>query len=87
MTKPEVEARIKTVLIEMFELDETSVTPEAHLYEDLDLDSLDAIDLAVKLKVETDIKLTEEEMKSIRKVADITEIVWANLQSAEKPAT
>jgi acyl carrier protein len=86
MTRSEVEARVKTVLIEMFELDETAVTPESHLYEDLDLDSLDAIDLAVKLKVETDIKLTEEEMKSIRKVADITEIVWTNLQSAEKPA-
>ncbi len=74
-----IAARVKQVLVDMFELEATKVTPDAHLYEDLDLDSLDAIDLAVKLKTETGIKLTEQEMKQIRTVADIVAIVSANL--------
>lgn len=79
MERLAIEARVKQVLVDMFELDEDRVRPDAHLYEDLDLDSLDAIDLAVKLKTETGIKLTEQEMKQIRTVADIVAIVSANL--------
>ncbi len=79
MERQAIAARVRQVLVDMFELDEDRVTPEAHLYEDLDLDSLDAIDLAVKLKTDTGIKLTEQEMKQIRTVADIVAIVTANL--------
>ena len=83
MSSENIEGRVQKVLIEMFELEPADVTPEAHLYEDLDLDSLDAIDLAVKLKTETGIKLREDEMKSIRTVADIVSVVTANLQNAD----
>lgn len=79
MNQEAIAARVTQVLVDMFELKEAQVTPDAHLYEDLDLDSLDAIDLAVKLKTETGIKLTEQEMKQIRTVADIIAIVSANL--------
>jgi len=83
MNREALEARIRTVLAEMFELDADAVVPEAHLYEDLDLDSLDTIDLAVTLKTETGIKLREDEMKSIRTVSDIVTVVAANLQNAD----
>ena len=79
MNKEDITTRVTAVLVDMFELDADDVTPEAHLYSDLDLDSLDAIDLAVKLKTETGIKLTEQEMKGIRTVGDIVEVVAANL--------
>lgn len=81
----ELEQRIRHVLVEMFELEEADVTPDASLYEDLDLDSLDAIDLAVKLKTETGIKLSETEMKGIRTVADISSVVLKNLQETGLP--
>lgn len=84
MTKESITERINQVLVDMFELDAEDVVPEAHLYQDLDLDSLDAIDLAVKLKTETGIKLTESEMKSIRTVADITEVVFKSLEAASQ---
>ena len=81
-TRDELLLKVRQVLTETFELDPALVVPEAHLYEDLDLDSLDAIDLAVKLGSETGIKLKEAEMKSIRTVSDIIEVVQAYLDPA-----
>jgi len=52
----EVGRKVREVLITTFELSAESVTPEATLFQDLDLDSLDAIDLAVKLESETGLK-------------------------------
>ena len=83
MTKSEILDKVTHVLVETFELPREQVVPEAHLYSDLDLDSLDAIDLAVKLKTETGIKLKEQEMKAIRTVADIAEVVCRHLGQTE----
>ncbi len=74
ITEKVIFERIQRVLVESFEIEEHKVTLEAHLYEDLDLDSLDAIDLAVQLSSEADIKLEEEEMKTIRTIGDIVRI-------------
>ena len=82
MNRDEILTRIKSVLVSTFELDPEIVTPTAHLYEELDLDSLDAIDLAVTLKSETGIKLKEQEMKSLRTVADIVDVIHRNLEEA-----
>ena len=51
------------MLHEMFELDEAKITLDAHLYEDLDIDSIDAVDLAVKLKQLTGKRLQPEVFK------------------------
>ena len=47
MTKTEILERVRSTMAEMFELDPGAITPEARLIEDLDLDSIDAVDLAV----------------------------------------
>lgn len=75
MTKEEVFKQIQQLLVQTFELEETQVSPEAHIYNDLDLDSFDAIDLAVNMGSETGIKLQEDDLRSIRTVSDIVEIV------------
>ncbi len=74
-TKEEVFKQIQQLLVQTFELEETLVSPEAHIYNDLDLDSFDAIDLAVNMGAETGIKLQEDDLRSIRTVSDIVEIV------------
>ena len=79
--KEEIFAKVKRVLTGSFELPADRVAPEAHLYKDLDLDSLDGIDLAVKLKYETGLVLTEEEMRSMRTVADIVDVVHSKLNA------
>ena len=79
-TKEEILAKVRLVLTGSFELPADRVVPSAHLYKDLDLDSLDAVDLAVKLKYETGLVLTEQEMRDMRTVADIVDVVYAKLE-------
>jgi acyl carrier protein len=76
MTKEEIFKQVQQLLTEAFKLEAGAVTPEAHLYRDLDLDSFDAIDLAVNMESQTGIKLQEEELKSIRTVSDIVEVIY-----------
>jgi acyl carrier protein len=71
MTKDEIYPWIVDMLHEMFELDKAKITPQANLYNDLDIDSIDAVDLAVKLKQLTGKRLQPEVFKSVRTVQDV----------------
>lgn len=72
MTHEEIQGRITDVLCELFELNSADVTPESRLYEDLDIDSIDAIDLIVELKTMTDgKKIDPEDFKAVRTVNDV----------------
>jgi acyl carrier protein len=70
------------VLVELFEKDASEITEATNLFTDLDLDSLDAIDLAAALSKKAQIKLVTEEMKTIRTVGDIVEIGVLKLSEA-----
>lgn len=59
------------VLHEMFELPKDKLKPEANLYTDLDIDSIDAVDLVVKLSQMTGKRMQPETFKSIRTIDDI----------------
>lgn len=50
MSKDEIFSKVKAILVEEFEIDESEVTADALLGDDLDLDSIDSIDLIVKMK-------------------------------------
>lgn len=76
----EVDRQVREVLITTFNLSREAVTPEATLFQDLDLDSLDAIDLAVKLEIETGLKLAETEFRSIRTVKDVVETIHRKME-------
>ena len=75
MTRDDIFAQIKAALVELFEVDEEAITPEARLYQDLELDSIDAIDLVVHLQKLTGKKIKPEEFKTVRTVADVVEAV------------
>ncbi len=77
--KAEVLATLTRYLVEMFEVPEEAVTPEAHLFEDLDLDSIDAVDLVVRLQDYTGRKIPVAEFKSVRTVGDVVDQVHALL--------
>ena len=74
-TKEEVLAEIKKVLIDEFELDEARLVPDAKLFEDLDLDSIDAVDLVVRLQNITGLKVKAEDFKSIRTLGDVADVI------------
>jgi len=68
---------LRRVLVEEFDIEAELVTPEAQLYEDLDLDSIDAVDLIVRLKEETGKKVPPEEFKAVRSVQDVVKVLDA----------
>ncbi|MBT4838821.1 MAG: acyl carrier protein [Methylococcales bacterium] len=73
LSKEQITQQVITTLTETFDLDQNMVTPDASLYEDLDLDSIDAIDLIVKLEKEINRKINANDFKHIRTVNDIIE--------------
>ena len=77
MNKDEIYHWVSNVLHEMFELDEADITPRANLYTDLDIDSIDAVDLVVKLKQLTGLRLQPEVFKAVRTVQDVVDALGA----------
>jgi acyl carrier protein len=71
MTSEEILDRIRIIFEENFEIDASRVTLDAHLLHDLDLDSIDAVDLAIKLQEMTGRRLKPEDFKSVRTVGDV----------------
>ncbi|WP_409522569.1 acyl carrier protein [Nitrincola sp. MINF-07-Sa-05] len=76
-TKAEVYVVLKDILVKEFELDAEQINLDANLYEDLDLDSIDAVDLVVKLHEITGKKVDPEAFKSVRTVGDVVEEVFS----------
>jgi acyl carrier protein len=64
-------SRLRQLLAETFDVDPTRVTPDADLYRDLDLDSIDAVDLAIKLQEMTGKRIKPDEFRSVRTVGDV----------------
>ena len=75
MNKKEIENRVKSIFISEFKVPPETLKPEAHIFRDLGLDSIDAIDMAVRLEMETGLKLKALELKSIRTLQDIVDVI------------
>lgn len=75
MSKDEIFIILKEALIQLFEIDQSKITPEAKIYEDLEIDSIDAIDLVDYVKKNTGHRLMPDDFKSITTLNDIVEVV------------
>jgi len=80
LSNDDILARLKDVLHETFEIDPAKVTPEAHLFTDLELDSIDAIDLAIQVQDMTGARIKPEDFKSVRTVGDVIATVRALIE-------
>ena len=80
MTKDQVFAKLKEVLVAEFELEESDVTPEADIAADLDLDSIDAVDLVVKMKPFLSGKIEPEQFKHVKTVQDVVDVLYPLVQ-------
>ena len=74
-SRAEIFDTLRGYLTDMFEVPAEKVTLDARLYEDLDLDSIDAVDLIVKLQEFTQRKFKAEEFKTVRRVSDVLDRV------------
>lgn len=68
--------KLSEFLEEYFEIPKSKITQEANLYTDLDLDSIDAVDLIVKLQEITGKKIAPAEFKEVRSVGDVVDKVY-----------
>lgn len=75
MTEQEIQILLTDALESLFEIDRSKVTGETNLYEDLEIDSIDAIDLIDHIKRETGYKLQAEDFRNVRTVDDVVQAV------------
>lgn len=75
MNRDEILSEIRTSLHEMFEIEPDAIIESARLREDLDLDSIDAIDLAVKLKDLLGRRVELSLLKELRTVSDVLDLI------------
>ena len=73
---------VSALLIKLFEVDAQAIQPEARLYEDLELDSIDAVAMIVHLQKKTGKKIKPEEFKAVRTVQDVVDAVERLLKEA-----
>ncbi|OJT18122.1 acyl carrier protein [Archangium sp. Cb G35] len=73
MTKNQLFERLSAILQETFDIEPARITPEARLHDDLDIDSIDAIDLLVQLKPVAGKRVPPEVFKSVRTLQDVVD--------------
>jgi acyl carrier protein len=74
-SQEEIYQQVVSTLEELFEIDPRQVSLQARLSEDLDIDSIDAVDLVVELKSLTGKKIQPEDFKSVRSVQDVVDAI------------
>lgn len=83
MEKKEIFEKIKAALIEDFDLEEGRIVPDAKLYEDLELDSIDAVDLIVKLKSFLPKNIDPEAFKKMRTLQNVVDGIYNLVLNSE----
>jgi len=71
MDRKEIESAVNEIFIREFELEEAEVVPASQLREDLQLDSLDAVDMVVALEKRFKIRIPEEQARAVKTVQDV----------------
>ena len=80
-TRAEVTKKITSTLSTLFEVDPEAISESALLYEDLDIDSIDAVDLIIELKSFTGLVIDPEDFKSVKTIEDVINIVCKLLEN------
>ena len=75
MNKDEIYQEVASLLTSLFEIDADDIRPDARLYEDLELDSIDAVDRVVHLQKRPGRKIKPEAFRAVRTVQDVVDAV------------
>lgn len=85
LSEAEIHTLLADTLVHLFEIEPERIQPETNLYEDLEIDSIDAIDLIDHIKRETGRKLNAEDFRNVRTVDDVVQAVL-KVQAADSGA-
>jgi|GEM_PF-22989 len=80
LNREQVQEILSKALVELFEIDPSKITLTANLYEDLEIDSIDAIDLIDHIKRKTGHRLVADDFRSVRTVGDVVEAVMKKME-------
>jgi len=81
LSREQIFSELTRELCALFELNPEQITPNARLYDDLDLDSIDAVDLAVRLQELTKKRIRPDQFKAVRTVEDVVDAVEQMLRA------
>ncbi len=80
MQKEEVFKKVSEYLATQFEIPSEKIKPDANLFKDLEMDSIDALDWFAAMQSEIGLPIIEKELKRIRTVQDVVDYVVRNLK-------
>ena len=69
--------KVKKILVEQLDVEESAITPESSIIDDLGADSLDIVDMVMSLEEEFDVEIPDEEIESMKTVGDIVKFIEA----------
>ncbi len=75
MTRDDLFQKLQQILFDNFEIAPERITPDANLYAELELDSIDAVDLVIQVQELIGKKIGPDEFKAARTVNDVLDVV------------
>ena len=81
MTREDILQKMQDILTDEFEIERAAIVPGARLYDDLELDSIDAVDLLVKMKEFIPGKIDPESFKKAATIQDVVDILYPSVQN------
>lgn len=75
MTREEIFSELVSIMEGLFEIDPSDVTPGSRLFEDLELDSIDAVDMIVQIQKKTGRRFQPEDFKQVKTVGDVVDVL------------
>lgn len=79
MERTEIYNLITSFFVEQFEIPKEKIKPEANLFKDLGLDSIDALDMVGMLESQIDLDINVDELTHIRTVQDVVDFVFSKI--------
>jgi acyl carrier protein len=79
MTRTEIEEKVKNFLVEEIEVEEAAIKPDAHLTNDLGIDSLDFVDIVVIVERNFGFKIKAEEMQGVQTLSQFCDYIESKI--------
>ena len=76
LTEQDIYDQLKAILVQNFELKESDITPDAQLFTNLGLDSIDAVDLAIRVQELTGKRIRPDDFKHVKTVDDVVRTAY-----------